>query len=86
VGLVTPSLQLCGIAGVTRAVVLREAAAMGIPVQVANLPMAALDNCRGLFLTNVRMGVLAATRLNGRELASSDHARALATRVASLEN
>ncbi len=86
VGLVTPSLQLCGIAGVTRAVVLREAAAMGIPVQVANIPMAALDDCRGVFLTNVRMGVLPVARLDGRELATSDHARALAARVATLEN
>ena len=86
VGLVTPSLQLCGIAGVARAVVLREAAAMGIPVQVANVAMTALDDCRGVFLTNVRMGVLPVARLNGRELATGDHARALATRVASLEN
>jgi 4-amino-4-deoxychorismate lyase len=86
VGLVTPSLQLCGIAGVTRAVVLREAAAMGIPIHVADVPLAVLDECRGLFLTNVRLGVLPATRLNGRELASGDQSRALAARVAALEN
>ncbi len=59
---------------------------MGIPVRVANVPMAALDECRGVFLTNVRMGVLPATRINGRDLATSDQARALAARVASLEN
>jgi 4-amino-4-deoxychorismate lyase len=86
VGLVTPSLELCGIAGVARAVVLREAAAMGIPVRVGNIPLAALDDCRGAFLTNVRLGVLPVTRLNGRELAVSDQARALATRVAALED
>ncbi|MEO8309182.1 MAG: aminodeoxychorismate lyase [Pseudomonadota bacterium] len=86
VGLVTPSLELCGIAGVMRAVVLREAAAMGMPVRVGNLPAAALDDCRAAFLTNVRLGVLPITRLNGRALPISDEARALAARVASLEN
>jgi 4-amino-4-deoxychorismate lyase len=85
-GLVTPSLQLCGIAGVMRAVVLREAAAMGIAVRVADLPLAALDTCNGMFLTNVRLGVLPVTRLNGRALAVSDVARALANRVAALES
>jgi 4-amino-4-deoxychorismate lyase len=86
VGLVTPALDLCGIAGVMRAVVLREAAAMGMPVRVASIPMAALDDCRGAFLTNVRLGVLPITRLNGRALPISVLARALAKRVASLEN
>jgi 4-amino-4-deoxychorismate lyase len=85
-GLVTPSLELCGVAGVMRAVVLREAAAMGIPVRVTNVPLAALAQCRGMFLTNVRLGVLPVTRLDGRALAISDHARALAKRVATLEN
>ena len=70
-GLVTPSLERCGIAGVMRAVVLREAAALGIPVRVANVALAALDDCHGLFLTNVRLGVLPVTRLDGRALATS---------------
>jgi 4-amino-4-deoxychorismate lyase len=85
-GLVTPSLQYCGIAGVVRAVVLREAAAMGIAVHVADVPMAALDTCHGVFLTNVRLGVLPVTRLNGRVLAVSEVVRALANRVAKLES
>jgi 4-amino-4-deoxychorismate lyase len=85
-GLVTPSLQLCGIAGVMRAVVLREAAAMGIAVRVADVPLAALDTCKGVFLTNVRLGVLPVTRLNGRVLAVSEIVRALANRVATLES
>jgi 4-amino-4-deoxychorismate lyase len=85
-GLMTPSLQLCGIAGVARAVVLREAAAMDIPVRVADIPLAALDDCRGLFLTNVRLGVLPVTRLDNRELATSEQVRTLASRVASREN
>jgi hypothetical protein len=39
-----------------------------------------------MFLTNVRLGVLPVTRLNGRTLAISEIAQALARRVASLEN
>ncbi len=85
-GLVTPALNLCGVAGVLRAVVLREAAAMGTAVRVADLPLAVLQDCRGLFLTNVRLGVLPVTRLDGRALALSDHVRALAHRVAALES
>jgi 4-amino-4-deoxychorismate lyase len=85
-GLVTPSLELCGIAGVMRAVLLREAAAMGIPVRVTNLPMTALDDCQGALLTNVRLGVLPVARLDSRALATSDLMRALATRVAALED
>jgi 4-amino-4-deoxychorismate lyase len=85
-GLVTPSLELCGIAGVMRAVVLREAAAMGIPVRVANIPMTALEECRAAFLTSARLGVLPITHLNGRALSISDRARALAKRVVALEN
>jgi 4-amino-4-deoxychorismate lyase len=86
VGLVTPSLDLCGIAGVMRAVALREAAALGLPVRVANVPLAALESCNAMFLTNVRLGVLPVTRLNGRALASSEFAKSLAKRVAALEN
>jgi 4-amino-4-deoxychorismate lyase len=83
-GLVTPALNLCGVAGVLRAVVLREAAAMGIAVRVTDVPLTALDDCRGLFLTNVRLGVLPVTRLGGRTVVISDQVRALAQRVAAL--
>ncbi len=86
VGLVTPALDLCGIAGVMRAVVLREAAAMNIPLRVTNLPLAALETCRGAFLTNVRLSVLPVTRLDGRELEVSNQVKALAQRVGTLES
>jgi 4-amino-4-deoxychorismate lyase len=85
-GLVTPALDLCGIAGILRAVVLREAAAMDIPVQVTDIPLAALDNSRGAFLTNIRLSVLPITRLNGRALEISARVQALAGRVANLED
>lgn len=83
-GLVTPALNHCGVEGVLRAVVLRETAAMGLPVRVSDVPLTAMNDCRGLFLTNVRFGVLPANRLNGRALAVSSQVRALAQRVAAL--
>jgi 4-amino-4-deoxychorismate lyase len=85
-GLVTPSLDLCGIAGVMRAVVLREAAAMDIAVRIADVPAAALAACRGMFLTNVRLGVQPVSCLDGRALSGSEQVRALAQRIASLED
>lgn len=85
-GLVTPALNLCGIAGVMRAVVLREAAALGMALRVTDIPLAALGNCRGAFLTNVRLGVLPITQLDGRALVISNQVRALASRVTALES
>jgi 4-amino-4-deoxychorismate lyase len=85
-GLVTPVLDQCGVAGIMRAVVLREASAMGLPVRVADISMSALDSCRGLFLTNARLGVLPVRRINDRAVHHSDAVHALAQRVATLEN
>lgn len=55
--LCTPSLEQCGIAGVMRAVVLREAALLGVRVQVTALRLAELESATEMFLTNVRIGL-----------------------------
>ena len=85
-GLVTPVLDQCGVAGIMREVVLREAPAMGLPVRVADIPLGELDDTRGLFVTNVRLGVLPVSRIDGRTVRISDAVRALAQRVAALGN
>jgi 4-amino-4-deoxychorismate lyase len=85
-GLVTPVLDQCGVAGITRAVVLAQAPAMGLPVRVADVSMDALGHCRGLFVTNVRLGILPVNRIDGRTVKVSDAVRALAQRLASLGN
>ena len=85
-GLVTPVLDQCGVAGIMRAVVLREAPAIGLQVRMADIPMSMLDQCRGLFVTNARLGVLPMTRINDRVLRTSDAVRSLAQRVATLGN
>jgi len=83
--LMTPRLERCGIAGVMRAVVLREAAAAGTPVQVKDIPLDMLGRCSGVFLTNARIGVLPVHELDGRELASSTATQALARHVSALD-
>jgi len=81
---VTPVLDQCGVAGVMRAVVLREAAGCGLVVREARIPFAALRACNGVFITNARMGVVAAHELDGRELAVTPAVQALAGRVRAL--
>jgi 4-amino-4-deoxychorismate lyase len=84
--LVTPDLSLCGIAGVMRAVVLREAQQAGIALRVARIAMADVARCGSLALSNVRLGLLSVHELDGRAL----HANALfgefATRIDALDS
>ncbi len=79
--LVTPALERCGVAGVLRAVALREAAAMGMAIRVAELPVACLARCTALALSNARMGVVLAHELDGRPLPGSSRLEQLASRV-----
>lgn len=83
--LMTPELDRCGIAGILRAVVLREAPHMGIPLQVCRMPMELLERCSALAVSNVRLGLLPVNEINGRSLQLSPALRALATRVDALD-
>jgi 4-amino-4-deoxychorismate lyase len=83
---VTPAMDRCGVAGILRAVVLREAAHAGPPVLVAQLPIDALQRATALALSNARLGLVMADELDGRNLAYSTRLAALAARVASLED
>ena len=84
-GLVTPVLDQCGVAGIMRAVVLREAPAMGLQVRMADIPMSMLDQCRAVH-HQCAAGVLPMTRINDRVLRTGDAVRSLAQRVATLGN
>jgi 4-amino-4-deoxychorismate lyase len=64
----TPRLDLCGVAGVMRRVVLREAARAGIPVQEDVLGVDDVQKATELFLTNARIGVWPLRELDGRGL------------------
>jgi 4-amino-4-deoxychorismate lyase len=83
--LLTPRVDRCGIAGVMRAIVLREATRLGIAAQEADLPPAALHSAAEAFLTNARLGVRAVTQLAGRALAAGPITLQLQRQVASLE-
>lgn len=82
----TPRLDRCGIAGVMRAVVLREAAREGLEMQEADIPFDALPRCESLCVTNVRMGLLPLSSVDGRALAQDPALEALATRVERLDD
>ena len=64
----TPRLDLCGVAGVMRRVVLREAGRAGIAVEEVVLGVADLAMADEIFLTNARMGVWPVRELDGRAL------------------
>lgn len=53
----TPAIDLCGVAGVMRRVVLREAARAGIPATECALWPADLAGAAEVFLTNARVGI-----------------------------
>jgi 4-amino-4-deoxychorismate lyase len=82
----TPRLDRCGIAGVMRAVVLREAARAGLPVQEADIPFTALPGCQSAYVTNVRLGLRRLASLDGRALERDAALDALASRVERLDD
>jgi 4-amino-4-deoxychorismate lyase len=84
--LMTPELDRCGIAGVMRAVILREAASCGIALRIVRIPMSELQRCTGMAMSNVRLGLLPVHELDGRHLPVSDTVRKLAARISTLEH
>lgn len=66
--LLTPALVRAGVAGVMRAVILREAPALGLRVVETDLPRAVLDSTAEVFVSNARIGIWPVRRLGGRRL------------------
>lgn len=64
----TPAIDLCGVAGVMRRVVLREAARSGIAATECALGPEDLNAATEVFLTNARVGIWPVARLEGRTL------------------
>ena len=64
----TPRLDLCGVAGVMRRVVLREAERAGISIQEDVLRDDDVRKADELFLTNARIGVWPLRELDGRTM------------------
>lgn len=73
----TPAIDLCGVAGVMRRVVLREAARAGLPVAQCDLWPADLAAASEIFLTNARVGIWPVGRLADRTLSPGPVTRRL---------
>lgn len=65
-GLVTPSLDRCGVAGVTRDRVLDATREVGIHTEVRALPLEELFTADEIFLTNSVIGVWRVSDIDGR--------------------
>lgn len=64
----TPRLDLCGVAGVMRRVVLSEAARAGVAAQECILRAEDLGEAAEVFLTNARVGIWPVREIDGRAL------------------
>lgn len=65
--LLTPRIDQCGVAGVMRRVVLREARQAGIPMRECELRAQDLQDAEEVFLTNALIGIRPVCILDGRE-------------------
>jgi 4-amino-4-deoxychorismate lyase len=84
--LVTPALDRCGVAGVMREAVLREAQRAGIAVRIANLPIEVLGRCTALALSNARLGLAEVHQLDDRVLRTSAPLAALSATLEAMDD
>jgi 4-amino-4-deoxychorismate lyase len=83
----TPRVDRCGVAGIMRRVVLREAAALGIVAEEAALTAADVEGAAEMFVTNARIGIWPVRSLDARTFAIGAVTRRLQARLAPmLEN
>lgn len=82
--LMTPRLDLCGVEGVMRQVVLGAAAECTIQTQERVLRRADVDAAEEIFLTNALTGIRRVGELAGRRLTESTVTRRLQTAIAPL--
>jgi 4-amino-4-deoxychorismate lyase len=83
----TPRLDTCGVEGVMRRVVMREAQSEGLPVAETTLNSSDVDGAEEMFLTNARIGIWPVCMIGARALAPGPVTRRLQERLApKLEN
>ncbi|HEV7606144.1 MAG TPA: aminodeoxychorismate lyase [Steroidobacteraceae bacterium] len=81
----TPRVERCGVAGVMRAIVLRECAALGIDAGEADLALADLLGADEVFVTNARIGVVPVRRVGEHSFPMQTIARRLGARIETLD-
>jgi 4-amino-4-deoxychorismate lyase len=85
--LATPRVDLCGVAGVMRRVVLREAAKAGLAAEEGGLSEHDLNGADEAFLTNARIGVWPIRAIGSRALTIGEVTRRVQALIApALEN
>jgi 4-amino-4-deoxychorismate lyase len=82
---ITPPVDRCGVAGVMRAVVLRECPRLGIAVQIRRVAAAELTRADEVFVTNARIGVVAAQSLGEHRFNMNTVALKLAAHIEKLD-
>ena len=84
--LLTPRIDQCGVAGVMRRVVLREARQAGVPARECELRAQDVQDAEEVFLTNALIGIRPVSRLDARELTPGPVTRHLQSVLAPLLN
>jgi 4-amino-4-deoxychorismate lyase len=84
--LLTPRIDLCGVAGVMRRVVLREARRVGIPTRECELRAENLAAAEEVFLTNARIGIWPVRAVDDRVLTPGPVTRHLQSELYPLLN
>jgi 4-amino-4-deoxychorismate lyase len=82
--LLTPRIDLCGVAGVMRRVVLREARQVGIPTRECELRAPDIQAADEIFLTNARIGIWPVRAFDARKLTPGPVTRHLQSVLAPL--
>ena len=80
-GLLTPGVERCGVQGVMRRVVMREALETGLPMRETELFAADLAAAEEVFLTNARVGLWPVRACDGRALGVGPLTRQLQARL-----
>jgi len=78
----TPRIDVCGVSGVMRRVVLSEAARAGIAAEECLLHAADLEDAQEIFLTNARIGIWPVRALQSRALSPGPVTRRLQQHLA----
>jgi len=78
-------VDLCGVAGVMRAVVLRECAALGISASEDRLTLEQLLAADEAFITNARIGVVPVRRVGEHSYRMDHAAQRLKTHIEALD-
>jgi 4-amino-4-deoxychorismate lyase len=79
--IVTPSIERCGVRGVMRRAVIESCAALGRPVRVTDMPLAACYDAEELFVTNAVFGIRPVRRLDSCVFGVGETTRQLQSRL-----